>query len=164
MKRMQFTRRKCRSKWPRPSPIFQNYIKSLNLPIGRMNSNRSNNDHTLPVVKPLSSVTELEDFDFNNVSEFPMDEKLLEWDDDNIQSLFDCMPCNNRGGEEKAANFDGTNIDPSAWEGKKNPGESRFPAQHKDFWTEEEDRILIAAHAEMGNKWSEIAKKLPGRT
>ncbi|GJS95860.1 reverse transcriptase domain-containing protein [Tanacetum coccineum] len=75
------------SKWPRPSPIFQNYIKSLNLPRGRMNSNRSNNDHThtLPVVKPLSSVTELEDFGFNDVLEFPMDEKLLEWDDDNIQ-------------------------------------------------------------------------------
>ncbi|GKE90979.1 transcription factor MYB98-like protein, partial [Tanacetum coccineum] len=91
------------AKWPRPSPIFQNYIKSLNLPIGRMNSNRSNNDqtHTLPVVKPLSSVTELEDFGFNDVLEFPMDEKLLEWDDDNIQSLFDSMPCNNRGGEEK---------------------------------------------------------------
>nr|GEV55008.1 transcription factor MYB98-like [Tanacetum cinerariifolium] len=98
-KRRQFTRRKCRSKWPRPSPILQNYIKSLNLPRGRMNSNKSNNDHTLAVVKPLSSVTKLEDFDFNDVPEFVMDEKLLEWDD-NIESLLDDMPCNNRGGEE----------------------------------------------------------------
>ncbi|EPS66990.1 hypothetical protein M569_07785, partial [Genlisea aurea] len=29
----------------------------------------------------------------------------------------------------EAAGFGGTNIDPSAWEDKKNPGESRFPAQ-----------------------------------
>ncbi|KAJ8527035.1 hypothetical protein K7X08_029512 [Anisodus acutangulus] len=29
----------------------------------------------------------------------------------------------------EAASFGGSNIDPSAWEDKKNPGESRFPAQ-----------------------------------
>ncbi|KAK9059344.1 hypothetical protein SSX86_021964 [Deinandra increscens subsp. villosa] len=29
----------------------------------------------------------------------------------------------------EAVSFGGTNIDPSAWEDKKNPGESRFPAQ-----------------------------------
>ncbi|KAJ0918253.1 putative development/cell death domain-containing protein [Helianthus annuus] len=29
----------------------------------------------------------------------------------------------------EAASFSGTNIDPFAWEDKKNPGESRFPAQ-----------------------------------
>lgn len=32
------------------------------------------------------------------------------------------------------------------------------------MWTEEEDRILIEAHAEVGNKWAEIAKRLKGRT
>lgn len=32
------------------------------------------------------------------------------------------------------------------------------------MWTEEEDRILIEAHAEVGNKWAEIAKRLQGRT
>lgn len=34
----------------------------------------------------------------------------------------------------------------------------------KDVWTEEEDRVLIEGHAEIGNKWAEIAKRLPGRT
>ncbi|XP_073298532.1 uncharacterized protein [Primulina huaijiensis] len=38
------------------------------------------------------------------------------------------------------------------------------PDIKKDLWTEEEDRILIEAHAEVGNKWAEITKKLPGRT
>lgn len=34
----------------------------------------------------------------------------------------------------------------------------------KDTWSEEEDKILIEAHAEIGNKWAEIAKRLQGRT
>ncbi|XP_058227370.1 transcription factor MYB98-like [Rhododendron vialii] len=38
------------------------------------------------------------------------------------------------------------------------------PDIKKDIWSEEEDRILIHAHAEIGNKWAEIAKRLTGRT
>lgn len=34
----------------------------------------------------------------------------------------------------------------------------------KDLWSEEEDRILVEAHAKVGNKWADIAKRLPGRT
>lgn len=38
------------------------------------------------------------------------------------------------------------------------------PGVKKGEWTAEEDGILVAAQAEFGNKWTEIAKLLPGRS
>ncbi|KAK6935751.1 SANT/Myb domain [Dillenia turbinata] len=35
---------------------------------------------------------------------------------------------------------------------------------HKDTWSEEEERMLIEAHEKVGNRWAEIAKRIPGRT
>lgn len=34
----------------------------------------------------------------------------------------------------------------------------------KDRWSEEEERKLVEAHEEVGNKWAEIATRIPGRT
>ena len=38
------------------------------------------------------------------------------------------------------------------------------PNIKKEGWSEEEDRVLLQAHMELGNHWVEISKRLPGRT
>ncbi|KAK1394284.1 Transcription factor MYB98 [Heracleum sosnowskyi] len=38
------------------------------------------------------------------------------------------------------------------------------PDIKKDGWSEDEEKMLIEAHQSLGNKWAEIAKRIPGRS
>ncbi|XP_055814155.1 transcription factor MYB119-like [Solanum dulcamara] len=38
------------------------------------------------------------------------------------------------------------------------------PDIKKDTWSEEEEVMLVEAHKQIGNKWAEIGKRIPGRT
>ena len=38
------------------------------------------------------------------------------------------------------------------------------PDIKRDAWTEEEEHLLIRVHQELGNRWADIAKRIPGRT
>lgn len=38
------------------------------------------------------------------------------------------------------------------------------PNKSRTEWTDEEERILIAAQGALGNMWKEISDRLPGRT
>lgn len=64
-KRRQLSRRKCRTKWPRPSSILQNYIKTFNF-------ERGNN--TINAPKVLEQVPA--DYDFSD--EFALDDKMFD--------------------------------------------------------------------------------------
>lgn len=113
-KRRQFSRRKCRTKWPRPSSLLQNYIKSLNLdPKYSSNNLRNHITNTSPssnitpppttvkgTTAPLLETVDLcfkdidhlvPEYDFNHI-EFAelIDDKLFE--DNNIDELLEGLP------------------------------------------------------------------------
>lgn len=47
---------------------------------------------------------------------------------------------------------------------KKELSDSKGGEAVRSVWTQEEDRVILAAVLELGPKWGEIAKRLAGRT
>ncbi|XP_076885832.1 transcription factor MYB98-like [Bidens hawaiensis] len=93
-KRRQYTTRNCRSKWPKPSLILQNYIKSLNLPRGKSSTKKTKTDNTIIQHEFYSSDRFIiPDFNFNELPEFALYENLLK------ESSFDNMSPVNQGSD-----------------------------------------------------------------
>ncbi|KAH6778930.1 myb domain protein 98 [Perilla frutescens var. hirtella] len=80
-KRRQFTRRKCRTKWPRPSSLLQNYIKSLNFEKGSSSRSKNTDHGILSHNRSISTPQELE-------IEFSMDDHMVqEYEFDEVHDL-----------------------------------------------------------------------------
>jgi hypothetical protein len=82
------------------------------------------------------------------------------WTKEEDQVIIDCIEAANTKGAEIADRIPGRI--------GKQCRDRRFnhldPSLKKGGWTDEEDVVLVEAHAKWGNAWSEITKKFPGRT
>lgn len=77
-KRRQFSRRKCRTKWPKPTPLLQNYIKSLNFerpdtndPVNLRNISTNAPEMNFSLDDNMAPEYEIGDFTFMDTSPLP---------------------------------------------------------------------------------------------
>ncbi|XP_012829185.1 PREDICTED: transcription factor MYB98-like [Erythranthe guttata] len=100
-KRRQFSRRKCRTKWPKPSTLLQNYIKNLHVGKEGSSTERTINidDHsrtfhnTSSVSSPPRINPEIEfckGYEFDDVTDFTFDSFMDDFDADELE--FDMPP------------------------------------------------------------------------
>lgn len=90
-KRRQFSRRKCRTKWPKPTPLLQNYIKSLNFerpdtndPVNLRNISTNAPEMNFSLDDNMAPEYEIGDFTFMDTSPLPEND-----DDDDEPCCFD---------------------------------------------------------------------------
>ncbi|KAK6144858.1 hypothetical protein DH2020_021678 [Rehmannia glutinosa] len=84
-KRRQFSRRKCRTKWPRPSSLLQNYIKSLNFEKEtscrkikmQPDNNTSIDAPQNPEIEFCPDDYKLPQYDFDEIVEFTFDDENI---------------------------------------------------------------------------------------
>lgn len=110
-KRRQYSKRKCRSKYPRGS-LLQDYIKSLNLDSDTAQNHRrkirappsDDHDHDQPHTEEVS------DYDFNEVPDFCFDGNMFQ-ESCSIDSILDDMACGDPVVDENHFQMDMTPVE-----------------------------------------------------
>ena len=127
----------------------------------------TNNSQSQPPIKspPQSSnqKTSIEDRQFT----FKIIKRRSPWNKNEDQAIIELVAKHGTGNwtiiaNEMASNYNFKNR--SGKQCRERWHNHLDPNVNKDYWSEKEENILFNKHMEFGNKWSDIAKFLPGRT
>ena len=126
-----------------------------------MNENSLNKDQNLTIVKQTSFISNTEQNISTNHT-FKTIKKRIPWseeEDKSIKSLVNKYGTSNWTfiSNQMGQNRSGKQCR-ERWYNQLNP------EMKKNNWTNEEENILFTKHMQLGNKWSDIASFLPGRT
>ena len=129
-----------------------------------MNENQAEKDHNLNIVRQTSFLSNIEpNLSTNHTfTIIKKNKKRMPWseeEDKSIKSLVNKYGTTNWTliSNEMGQNRSGKQCR-ERWYNQLNPNVK------KNNWTNEEENILFTKHMQLGNKWSDIASYLPGRT
>jgi hypothetical protein len=129
-----------------------------------MNENQIDKDHNLNIVRQTSFLSNIEpNLSTNHTfTIIKKNKKRMPWseeEDKSIKSLVNKYGTTNWTliSNEMGQNRSGKQCR-ERWYNQLNPNVK------KNNWTNEEENILFTKHMQLGNKWSDIASYLPGRT
>ena len=126
-----------------------------------MNENKIDKDQNHSIIKKASFISN-NDQNISTNHTFKTIKKRIPWseeEDKSIKSLVSKYGTSNWTliSNEMGQNRSGKQCR-ERWHNQLNPN------MKKNNWTDEEENILFTKHMQLGNKWSDIASYLPGRT